>query len=322
MNTISFPRYSFVQAQPDPMREDVPTSCYPDPRSCLPISTPVNLAFQITAGDSISPPFFTAYTGSFYAYAVPVNESIRWTTQTSGTFETHTPFIKSSFRLYNVGYVTAMFDDATYNDSFQAYPIAVGECFKLQFVYDEIYSSTQTIHQRYYLGCSTNFIRVPVNECYTTLLQYRNPKDTFDFSYYNPNESTGHEGENNLGYYYNKVELPIYLKNPVMNDDTKVYTRSDGTIIKLYERKEEQYLLETDQMPYTWLRALDVALSHDTVLLHNSNLSSFDPINTAIFFQKKENFEIEYQKGPFSAFGKGNCKLLNAQPVHLYNNNC
>lgn len=320
MNTISFPRYSFVQAQPDPMREDVPTSCYPDPRACLPMSTPVNLAFQVVAGDSLTFPSFPTYNSRFYAYAVPVDDPIRWDTQTSGTFATHPIFIKTDVIdwTYTPGYILAHFDNATGNDSFQAYPVAPGECFKLQFVYEVYYVSGGAIHERHYLGCSNCFVRVPMDQCYTTLLQYRNDTNAFDFLCYYQDSN----GTNSAANFYNKIELPMYLKNPVMNDDTKVYTRSDGSIIKLYERKEEQYLLETDLMPYTWLRALDVALSHDTVVISNANLSSYDPLEPPIFFQKKENFEIEYQRAPFSAFGKGTCKLLNAQPVHLYNNNC
>jgi hypothetical protein len=107
-----------------------------------------------------------------------------------------------------------------------------------------------------------------------------------------------------------------------MENDQKVYTRSDGTIVKLFERKEEAYTLETDLIPYAWHKALDIALSHDTVTIANPNASSFDPVNTATQFIKKDNYEIEYMKAPFTSYGKGFCKLLNADPIHLINNNC
>jgi hypothetical protein len=173
----------------------------------------------------------------------------------------------------------------------------------------------KSIPYRIQMGCTGCFRRITPDSCYTSVLTYSCPDDTFDFTYQIPNGSSTITT-------VNTVELPIYLRDPVMNDDTKVYTRSDGSIVKLYERKEEQYTLETDLMPYTWLKALDIALSHDSVSIINTNAAAYDRINTAQNFQKKENFEIEYQKGPLTALGKGTCKLLNANPVHLYNNNC
>jgi hypothetical protein len=107
-----------------------------------------------------------------------------------------------------------------------------------------------------------------------------------------------------------------------MENEQKVYTRSDGSILKLYERKEEVYTLETDLLPYAWHKALDIALSHDNVIITNPNAASFDPLNTATQFVKKDNYEIEYNQAPLSALGKGTCKLSNASPIHLINNNC
>jgi hypothetical protein len=210
----------------------------------------------------------------------------------------------------NVGYVA---DGANFAPK-------VGECFKFLVILDIKFNDPdpphdETIIYRHIGGCTNCFIRTAAADCYTSVITYSNDEDAFDFVY---NFDTGSPAI----HVQNKVELPFYLRDPVMNDDTKIYTRSDGSIIKLYERKEEQYLLETDMMPYTWLKALDIALSHDTVAIQNSNISAFDSVNTAANFQKKENFEIEYQKGPLTALGKGSCKLLNANPVHLYNNNC
>lgn len=341
MPFILFPRYSFVQDGSLSAE-----SCYPDPSMCLPISTPANLAFEATGiGSTLSDRFYP-HTASMYFIAVAPDEPCRTDTQTSGVFTPYWPFIQNSSGLFDGGFsgtlsdaVGGVFNDNNGNDTFDdynaphvsivtgpsgfpipinhiTYQIAVGQCFKLQCILD-IYSNGSII-KRFFFGCTNCFIRIAENGCYTSLLQYRNDSNAFDFGYL----SLDQNNNNLLGGFYNSVELPMYLRDPIMNDDSKVYTRSDGSIVKLYERKEEQYTLETDLMPYTWLKALDVALSHDTVTISNPNAAAFDSVNTARSFQKKENFDIEYQKGPLTAFGKGTCKLLNANPVHLYNNNC
>ena len=191
--------------------------------------------------------------------------------------------------------------------------IDTGQCFKLQYIY-EAWDSSGNVTVRHYIGgCSNCFIRTPEHECYSSVLSYTNSDNAFGFDY------TDYSG---TGPFSNVVELPMYLRDPVMENDQKVYTKSDGSIVKLYERKEEKYILETDLMPYAWHKALDIALSHDTVKITNPNASAFDPVNTATRFVKSENYQIEYMKAPLSSLGKATCKLSNATPINLINNNC
>ncbi|MBS1595756.1 MAG: hypothetical protein JST90_15685 [Bacteroidetes bacterium] len=345
--SISFPPYSFIQSAP-PLTGD----CYPDPAQCLPLSSNQHLRFYASI-KGIDYDMITTYLGEDpeisllpYLAVVPpdydctpatyINQSTSETVLLGPGMVPLVTFIKAQyFALLSDGadtYCNAYFnagdniDLATLsaNDNIgQAsahtnFAPAVGECFKLAIVldvvHDDQYYGTKVFF-RQVAGCIGCFVRT-AGDCYTSVITYSDPTDSFGFTY------QLHDYYGDDIHLENRIELPCYLRDPVMNDDTKVYTRSDGTIIKLYERKEEQYMLETDRMPYTWLKALDIALSHDSVKIDNGNTRSYDSVNTAKYFQKKENFEIEYQKGPFSAFGKGNCKLLNAQPVHLYNNNC
>ena len=329
--TISFPKYSFVQA-PGVYDSE---SCYNDPSFCLPLSSPGNLRFQARFNDVPSNPLLAPH-HLLYCMAEKVDFGAggfdcRFASYNSVSFPELTlpyvPFIVSvpggCITIANGSNwdITAYFDTPEYNtmDDYNAANEAAlglffkrinpGDCFRLIFIIDEM-NADNSMRRRTYMGCSNCFKYTPASECYTSVIEYRSAASCFDFDY------------TDFPFFYNRVELPVYLRDPVMNDDTKIYTKSDGSVIKLYERKEEQYMLETDTMPYTWLKALDIAVSHDTITITNPNAAAYDSINTATQFVKKDSFDIEYQKGPLSALGKGNCKLLNASPVHLYNNNC
>lgn len=342
--SISFPPYSFIQATP-PLTGD----CYPDPAQCLPLSSHHHLQFYASMRGIDYDMINTLLSEDPQYQAVPYVAVVP-----PGYDCTHAPVLNQTGSLLAPGMVplvpfirgdyfeliengtnslcNAWFGIAGSADlsglaasdnigtaaTHTSYAPAPGECFKLlmaiDVIHDDQYYGTKVLY-RQIAGCIGCFVRT-AGDCYTSAITYSDPTDSFGFRY------QMHDYYGDDVQLQNKIELPCYLRDPVMNDDTKVYTRSDGTIIKLYERKEEQYILETDRMPYTWLKALDIALSHDSVKIENGNARSFDSVNKALYFQKKENFEIEYQKSAFSAFGKGSCKLLNAQPVHLYNNNC
>ncbi len=316
---LTAPLYSFIQtAQPA-------TGCTFDPSFCLPCSDPTNLSFQMTATGVDTDQILDNYTyvSTFYTVAVPPDATCRTDTQTSGFTSPGVIFNQSSDDDFTgaTGTITGSFNKVNTATNSYLIPgdtsaqINVGECFKLQFILDVVDGTTILV--RYWLGCSNCLIRINQSECYTSLLGYRNTSDSFGFKYQilgsniDPYEN-----------YFNVVELPMYLRDPRMENDQKVYTRSDGTLVKLYERKEEIYMLETDLMPYAWHKSLDIALSHDDVYISNPNAAGFDPFNTATQFAKKENYEIEYQKAPLSSLGKGSCKLSNATPISLINNNC
>jgi hypothetical protein len=301
------PRYSFVQPQTDT------DSCYPDPALCLPCSSQDNLAFQVRLyGIDTLGIFFDFLI--IKAVIVPVDYTCDQYVKTQGFVidpifiaSNHYYFQEDGSLMANLDSPNGTFIDISGNE------IPIGGCFKLA-IYLDVYAggflADQTLE--YAFGCTVPFRRVAANDCYTSALSYTNPDDAFGFDY---SDFADHP-------FINKVELPFYLRDPKMESDEKVYTKSDGSITKIYERKEEVYTLETDSIPYVWHKALDIALSHDTVGITNANLGSFDPVNTASQFVKKENYEIEYNKAPLSNYGKGTCKLSNAAPVNLINNNC
>lgn len=325
-----WPRYSFVQ---DGSVGNAP-DCYPDPKLCLPLSSFNNFSIQVQIDYTYVSAQISANPGCIHkVYLTPVDPSFPCSydwydmqdfTKESPTALKHHPAIWNVSGLYDLSaepyahvyFTTAtdgnMDDVTTSNNTIE---IPCGSCFKFAIIVDIYHESAGgalTLLFRNYFGCTNCFTRICTNECYTSVLKYTNADDAFDFHYSGPNVISP----------YNIVELPFYLRDPTMPTDQKIYTRSDGKNVVLYQRKDEQYILETDLIPYLWHKDLDIALSHDTVFISNANASSFDPLNTATQFVKKENYEIEYMKAPLSSFGKGSCKLLNADPIHLINNNC
>jgi hypothetical protein len=349
-----YPPYSFIQAG-DPTTQ----GCTADPLFCLPLSDPSHLIFQVqmynlgtipanynlfavpvpcdaACVDSWEepPPAHSITGGTIYPalisllpYALIYSEhydppypadpyTVFFDTvpsvTTSGSDFVATFDARSTLPVPNTlgGYSIGSIPPVVPSDPANILTtIDVGQCFKLQYIYEVYGTSRSDVLFRHYIGGGTNcFVRTTQDECFTSVVKYINSSSVFGFDY---------------GYNIpNIVELPMYLRDPLMENDQKVYTKSDGSLVKLYERKEEIYMLETDLMPYIWHKDLDVALSHDTVTITNPNLSAFDPLNTAAQFVKKENYAIEYQKAPLSALGKATCKLSNAMPVLLINNNC
>jgi hypothetical protein len=362
-----FSNYSFVQFEQPSV-----AGCCPDPAFCLPMSDPSHCQFYLyLSGIDVS-----IYAGSSYplsrivcfAYVVPTTMATPPSGYTAynpynGTGPTPLIFGNHFTPLYPATTADMMMVHFDYTWGSLSSQVDMGECFKLMLMYVPINtdSGTRAVGDTVFIGFTNSFQRIDTSACFTSVLTYSNNSNAFDFQY--------------LWGKPNVVELPMYLRDPKMENDQKVYTKSDGTLVKLYERKEEVYTLETDLMPYAWHKALDIALSQDNVAIQNNNASNFDPIgtslisavatnvnggtttiaiddetgyeidtipsivtypatggttttvttisaNNAINFIKKESYEIEYQKAPLSALGKGTCKLSNAQPVNLINNNC
>ena len=126
--------------------------------------------------------------------------------------------------------------------------ISIGDCFQFQisFVVDEpnLYLSTQCLQR---VG----------DECFTSRLTYSNIESAFDFIY--------------IDSFFNKIRLPIYFKNPVVQNDQKVYVRSDGSRKKLYAKLAKKWLGLVDMATEEIHQKLVVALSHDLVTFTTDN---------------------------------------------------
>lgn len=323
---ISFPHYSFVK-RPDngQVIDSDPSSpivnCILDELPPLPVSDPRNLAFQCTIRQV--PVVLTGTSSRFIAQAVPPDTDCDYRSQS----EFSDP-LSSRWEAFLYGTTVAVAPDTTglkFDVIFQNttsnftdycnrsdYTIKVGQCFKLLFTLLLLDAEGGVVWSQR-LGCSNTMVRIAPEECYTSQISYRCRENSFDFTY------TGTEYDS----FYNRVELPFSLIEPKLVSDEKRYTRSDGQIMKLYERKEEEYIVDTALLPYNWLRKLEVALSHDIVLVHNPVQLTYDSDQGYISIVKADAFEITYPKEHMlTRMGTARCKVRNTNPVHLINNNC
>jgi hypothetical protein len=349
---LNFPPYSFVQLQAES------PDCYPDAVQCMPCSGPLSLQF-CGAISGIPDTYNTdSYLCELVAYPISVDGDADLLNETGDILENEDG-IQDLLNEASSAFICSFADIATeptkpalvtsryartsktadsrttfklttlaFNEdpisSFDLYNAAalasgglvvqLGQCFKLQFAilifhYDNTSHTRGAFVSGQYLGCSDCFIRIAENDCYYSSVSYLNADDSFGFPF-------------SITQIPCVAELPMYLRDPSLVEDQKIYKRSDGSNMKVFDRKDEVYELETDMIPYKWLRALDIALSCDQVEISNVNASSFDPVNTATQFVKEEKLEIAYQKGPLTALGKGTCKVKNASPLSLINNNC
>jgi uncharacterized protein YceK len=322
---ISFPHYSFVK-RPDngQVIDSDPSSpivnCILDELPPLPVSDPHNLAFQCIIRNVPPAPIGNVGSLLFFTEAVPVDVDCTIGGTSSFDPRQHLEFISESHRevlgydgstfTYGLQFAAPTSDWDWYNEH-GPYTIEVGQCFKLRFIIYSIDRDSGEPSYRQIAGCSNTMVRIAPEECYTSQISYRCRENSFDFDY------------TTVDTFYNKVELPFSLIEPKLVSDEKRYTRSDGQIMKLYERKEEEYIVDTALLPYNWLRKLEVALSHDIVLVHNPVQLTYDSDQGYISVIKSDAFEITYPKEHMlTRMGTARCKVRNTNPVHLINNNC
>ena len=127
--------------------------------------------------------------------------------------------------------------------------VNIGECFSLKVSFD--------VEEVRFNATSNQCIQRIGDICFTSLVTYSNNEDAFDFIY---------DGVNS-----NKIRLPIYFKNPVIQNDQKVYVRSNGTRQKLYAKLAKKWLGLVDMATEEVHQKLVVALSHDFITFTTDN---------------------------------------------------
>jgi hypothetical protein len=187
--------------------------------------------------------------------------------------------------------------------------IQVGDSFRFH-LFERI--AIDEFHATVYDIVHTNLFERIEGDAYLSNIVYTGRDSQFGFTYLNT-----------VGDTVSKMQFNCMLRDPKTVSDSKTYTRSDGEIIKIYERKEEEYMLETDSVPYWWLKALDVALSHDRVQISNLLLRSYNPTYQPTDFVKVDEMKYEYAKEiSLHRLVRGSCKLRDQKSIHLINNSC
>lgn len=186
--------------------------------------------------------------------------------------------------------------------------IPVGQCFRFIIVQSNV-DINLCAQSSFRIGCTNCFVRV-ADTCDTTLIRYINYENAFAFNY------------SYYGIFANQVRLPFYLRNAQFPSTQKSYQKSDGSFIKLSERIDKEYELETDWMPEVWHEKLKIALAHDAVILYNENArTDLQPLAMPVV--NEEPYEIEWSDDIRLAEAKGRTRVKRSVPgVGYVNSNC
>lgn len=342
-NSFQHPEYSFLNNTP-PSIFGVPIEtpeCINPVTRCLPMSRFFNLAFQVYViefGDPI------AFINDNRFAVYPVKGSPEDCERPDGYFNvlgsTPPPIMVGS--IYSTAAVTDFnteivddipspfvgvinFDSHEFEDFedwnaevSEEWQINEGDCFHLQVYQVGYVDGEPIINVDQPIICSPCFVREEA--CYNTTIAYNCNENSYDFFF------TSEDSDYNN--FSAKIELPFYLKNPQLASEESSYRKSDGSFIKLSERIQEEYVLQTDWIPHDWHRKLKIALSCDTIFVNSPNIRQQaykipDPFGgLALPIICKDPYQIEWDDSVDRLMAQGSTKVLNAEALSLYNSNC
>lgn len=153
------------------------------------------------------------------------------------------------------------------------------------------------------VGGTNCFVVIDSNDCYSSKITYDNNEDSFGFYAGVPNS----------------VRVPFFLKNAQFPGEEKGYQKSDGSFVKLSERINKTWEVETDLIPDEWHERLRVALSCDNIEVSNESVGLTDqPV------YRSEGYEIDepIEQFPTYPFRKATTTLFQKQLVASVNSNC
>jgi len=281
--TYSSPLFSFLQ-----LSESDPT-CSSSERPCLPVKELNDLAFQmiasVTGADKA-----TFYDTVFINAAISFDCKASLLTEENWTgtwFKTtigagSEPDIWVGNFVYNTGAIWSLID--------------INQCFGI-ILYAEGGAE---------VACFDTCFKKITDDCYTSVIGYRNNENAFDFDY---SEST----------FFNRVRLPLYLHSPTNSEEQKTYSKSNGSSVKLMHRIWKDYRVKTDYFTDGMLERFAVATAHDGVYI----TCSYSDLSNAQFI-RTEKVEIDWQEENIPVFNlaQGKTTLRLASPRANINSNC
>ena len=319
--SLSAPAYSFVQMV-QPSSGIAP--CVPAVPICLPVYTPLDLSFQLTALVSGDDKTWFEEEYDQPDSGLPTPPRVRQTIwgkvcRQCGDQSTEEPALATSFawsadwtRL-STGVTDVWVGNFTYTGNPGLFSqLEYGECFNICFYKVTVKNNTtnrvEGMNTELVACTAVCFQRVP-NACFTSYFLYSCNENTFGFRYV---DDTGTPN------FANRVRLPCYITNMQLPSDEKSYTLSNGTKIKLYERIEEEYELLIDYMPRQFHINLKVLLSHDNLSIQMQGGETGGPLYG---FVCREKYDINWPEMPY-ANATAKTKVVRSAAVSLINNNC
>lgn len=131
---------------------------------------------------------------------------------------------------------------------------------------------------------TTNCFQKPASTCYTTKIVYGCDENAFGFY-------AGLTAPSTITPFQMSIRLPMWLYAPQYPGEEKGYQRSDGEFVKLSERINKTWTLETDWKEEQFHERLRVALSCDNIEVTNENAQLTDE---GIY--KKDEYSLEWSE--------------------------
>lgn len=278
----SVPTYSFLQFnEPD-------QACTWIDRPCLPVYALTDLQFQVIAFvDDTDKPLFESYA---------VNAGVTVNCDTPG-------ILTSNFIGRWIKYVTGSGDEPdqwvgyfTFNTEGQFTLYGAGQCFHIS-----IFRSDSGANISCFETCFTKI----VDNCYTSILAYRNSSNIFGFNY--------------TSSVYNRVRLPFYCHSPIITEERKDYAKSDGSTILLSYRLWSDFKVKTDYMLQYMHKRFAAATAHSDVRITDT----YSGLNQeAIVRIEKMEFNWIAADTPQFDMAQGTTVIRLAAPAANVNSNC
>lgn len=186
--------------------------------------------------------------------------------------------------------------------------LAEGQCFRMcvwDIQYDLDVASPPDFISGDCLG-TTNCFSVVSDICYTTKLVYGCDENAFGFYT---------DGTNP---FVMSIRLPMWLFHPRYPSEEKGYQLSSGQFVKLAERIDKTWELETDYMPEQYHERLRIALGCDNIEVSNENAQLTD---VAIY--RKDEYSIEWSDEVKNfPFAKATTTVFKQLLTRSTNSNC
>lgn len=298
---VSSPEHSFVNFTPSEV-----STCNDSTEVCLPVASLEDLNFMLLAtGDTTN--LLTNNTGGL-AYIVSICRTCE--DEISCNYFNRIMWgISGEVEGNKTGIVNTETIDSTDFDA-----LAEGDCFKLCLFKvewpngDTIPSNlcnTQPSLTVTNIGCSQCFVK-QTDICYTTLVKYRSSEDSMGFTY---------TGNTDLDLFFNKIRLPMYLKQPQYQSSRNVYRKSNGDLVKLSSTMSELWQVDTDYLTKDLHKKLAIALEHDSLYLSNDNSGAEG------FYLFEDVYDVKWQDFLDMDTAKASFKIKTT-PFNISNSNC
>jgi hypothetical protein len=273
-------------------------NCVEDVSECLPITNFSDLKFQYFINFGTLNPILYRKT-----FIIPCDcDELKFEPPMDGNAEPEFKFTGLTTEPTDFPYDTLNLITGVAGNTIDDYYTA-GQCFKFCFVEALYRISNNALFSTTIIACSNCFVYSP-NDCYNSLVEYRNNEDSMSFYY------------ELVPTFKNQIRLPLYLTRPQFPSDKDEYRRSDLTYQNLSEVIRKEFQLKTDYLSDYTHEKIKIALSSDFLKITNENARVADE------FISQANYSIDWNEDIELKQAQATATLVLSEALAYRNSNC